>query len=207
MRIDVSLQLLNDSRTGELNAEQKELVNNIAQDNQRILKILSELLNMSQVETGRIQLKQSLTHPEDIVKLAIDTLSQAAKDKHLKIQTSLSPALKPVMLDAEKTTWVLNNLLSNAIKYSYTDGIIEIEVHQKEKTIVFSVKDYGRGIAREYQSRLFEKYFQVPGSISKGTGLGLAISKEFIKAQGGKIEVESEPGKGTIFRFELPFSV
>lgn len=203
---DFSLQLLNDSRTGELNAEQKELVNNIVQDNQRILKILSELLNMSQVESGRIQLKQALTHPEEIVRLTIETLSQAAKDKHLKIETSLSPALKPVMLDAEKTTWVLNNLLSNAIKYSYTDGVIEIEVHQKEKSIVFCVKDYGRGIPKEYQSRLFEKYFQVPGSISKGTGLGLAISKEFIEAQRGKIEVESEPGKGTIFRFELPVS-
>lgn len=203
---DFSLQLLNDSRTGELNAEQKELVNNIVQDNQRILKILSELLNMSQVETGRIQLKQSLTHPEAIVQLTIDTLNQAAKDKHLKIQTSFPTTLKPVMLDAEKTTWVLNNLLSNAIKYSYPEGIIEIEILQKEKLIVFSVKDYGRGIPEEYQSRLFERYFQVPGSISKGTGLGLAISKEFIEAQGGKIEVESEPARGTIFRFELPVS-
>lgn len=203
---DFSLQLLKDSRTGELNAEQKELVNNIVQDNQRILKILSELLNMSQVETGRIQLKQSLTHPEEIVQLTIDTLNQAAKDKHLKIQTSFPTTLKPVMLDAEKTTWVLNNLLSNAIKYSYPEGIIEIEILQKEKLIVFSVKDYGRGIPEEYQSRLFERYFQVPGSISKGTGLGLAISKEFIEAQGGKIEVKSEPARGTIFRFELPVS-
>ena len=106
--------------------------------------------------------------------------------------------------DADKTTWVLNNFLTNAIKYSYNNSSIEVNASAKNDAIIFSVKDYGPGIDKEYIPRLFERYFQVPGSKEKGTGLGLAISKEFVEAQEGKIWVDSEIGKGSTFNFQLP---
>lgn len=201
---DFSLKLLEDERIGALTREQKELIQNIKQDNQRILKILSEILNMSQVEAGRIQLNKQKVHPSVIVDSAVETVASAAKEKEIKLIKELPESLQAINIDAEKTTWVMNNFLTNAIKYSPSGTNIEIALRRNNGSLVFSVKDEGPGIAREYQHRLFERYFQVPGSKSKGTGLGLAISKDFIEAQGGKIWVESEIGQGAKFCFELP---
>jgi len=201
---DFSLKLLEDSRTGTLNTEQTELIVNLKQDNQRILKILSELLNMSQVETGRIQLNKQKVHPSIIVEPAINTVASAAKEKHIEILTKLEPSLPKIEVDAGKTTWVLNNFLTNAIKYSPSENTIEVDVQSNNESLVFSVKDNGSGISKEYHFRIFERYFQVPGAKSKGSGLGLAISKEFIEAQGGKIWVESGIGEGAKFCFSLP---
>lgn len=202
---DFSLKLLDDERTGSLNGEQKELLHHIKQDNQRILKILSELLNISQVEAGRIQLNKQNVHPSVIIDSAINTVTSAAKEKSIELKKDVPETIGNINVDAEKTTWVLNNFLSNAIKYSPLNSVIELKLRQRNDSLQFSVKDHGPGIAKEYQHRLFERYFQVPGSKSKGTGLGLAISKDFIEAQGGSVWVESEIGAGATFHFELPF--
>jgi signal transduction histidine kinase len=201
---DFSLKLLENAQTGTLNAEQKELIGNIKQDNQRILKILSELLSMSQVESGRIQLNKQKVQPEIIVETAIETVASTAKEKRIEILKMIEQSLPVIEVDAEKTTWVLNNFLTNAIKYSPSDNKIEVVVKSNGDSLFFSVKDNGIGISKEYHSRIFERYFQVPGAKSKGTGLGLAISKDFIEAQGGKIWVESEIGQGAKFCFSLP---
>jgi len=116
----------------------------------------------------------------------------------------MEPDLPLIQADAEKSTWVLNNFLTNAIKYSVEGGKINLSLWQDKGNIIFSVEDSGPGIAPEYLPRLFERYFQVPGSKAKGTGLGLAISKDFIEAQKGKIWVVSEIGKGSVFSFSLP---
>lgn len=203
---DFSLKLLEDERTGSLNTEQKELLQNLQQDNQRILRILSELLNMSQVEAGRIELKVRKVQPQFITESALNTVASAAKEKNIALIVKQDDPLPEIEADAEKTTWVLNNFLTNAIRYSPSDNQIEVSVSQSNGSLIFAVKDNGQGIAKEYQHRLFERYFQVPGSKSKGSGLGLAISKDFIEAQGGKIWVESEIGYGAKFCFELPLS-
>jgi signal transduction histidine kinase len=109
-----------------------------------------------------------------------------------------------IKADAEKTTWVLNNFLTNAIKYASEGSEIRIVATDTTGSVQISVQDNGPGIAKEYQSRLFERYFQVPGSKAKGSGLGLAISKEFITAQKGKIWVDSTIGQGSTFSFSLP---
>ncbi len=201
---DFSLKLLEDERISTLTPEQRDLIQNVKQDNQRMLKILSELLNMSQVEAGRIQLNKQKVHPGIIVNSAMETVASAAKERGIELKEHIGDNLPEINVDAEKTTWVVNNFLTNAIKYSPADNSININIERKNGSILFSVKDNGPGIAKEYQDRLFERYFQVPGSKSKGTGLGLAISKDFIEAQGGKIWVESEIGQGAKFCFELP---
>jgi two-component system, NtrC family, sensor histidine kinase KinB len=203
---DFSLKLLEDQRIGQLSAEQKELIENLKHDNQRMLKILSELLNMSQVESGRIQLNVNTVSPNEIVENAIQAVSGNAKEKDIEIKFTSDNNLPSIQADADKTTWVLNNFLTNAIKYSFNNSSIEVNASQQNGAVVFSVKDYGPGIAKEYLPRLFERYFQVPGSKEKGTGLGLAISKEFVEAQQGKIWVESEIGKGSVFNFQLPIN-
>ncbi|MFT3911395.1 MAG: ATP-binding protein [Ferruginibacter sp.] len=201
---DFSLKLLEDERVSKLSAEQKELIGHLKEDNIRMLKILSELLNMSQVESGRIQLNIQPVDPLTIIQKAINTVAGSAKDKNIMINIIAATSLPPIKADEEKTTWVLNNFLTNAIKYSFNNADIEVSVKEKGSDIVFAVKDSGPGIANEYQPRLFERYFQVPDSTEKGSGLGLAISKEFIEAQHGKIWVESVVGKGSTFFFQLP---
>lgn len=200
---DFSLKLLENERTGTLSNEQKDLLKNLKDDNQRMLKILSELLNMAQVEAGKIQLNFVQTNAKNIVDKAIAALETNAKEKNITIKNFIENNLPDINADEDKTIWVLNNFLTNAIKYSSGNNTVEISAHQKDSNIIFSVKDYGKGIAQEHQPKIFDRYFKVPGSNEKGTGLGLAISKEFIEAQGGKIWMESEAGKGSIFNFSL----
>lgn len=203
---DFSLKLLQDERTGHLSPEQNELLESLKQDNQRMLKILSELLNMSQVEAGRIQLNITTVNPAEIIENAIQAVAGNAKEKNITIQNRSDKELPLIDADADKTTWVLNNFLTNAIKYSFNNSAIEVKASQQNGNVIFSVKDFGPGIPGEYLPRLFERYFQVPGSKEKGSGLGLAISKEFVEAQHGKIWVESEIGSGSVFTFKLPMN-
>jgi NtrC-family two-component system sensor histidine kinase KinB len=201
---DFSLKLLEDQRTGSLSNGQKELIENLKQDNRRMLKILSELLNMSQVEAGRIQLNIKQVSPETILNNAVNAIETNAKEKHIVLNKYIEENLPLINVDEDKTTWVLNNFLTNGIKYSFENSTIEMSVYKKDNSIIFSVKDNGKGIPKEYQPKLFDRYFKVPGTNEKGTGLGLAISKDFIEAQGGNIWVESELGKGSTFLFSLP---
>lgn len=169
-----------------------------------MLKILSELLNMSQVEAGRIQLNVTQVDPNQVIEHAIQTIAVNAKEKDINIINLSAKELPSIKADGDKTTWVLNNFLTNAVKYSYNNSTIEVAAKPLNGKVIFSVTDHGPGIAKEHLPRLFERYFQVPGSKEKGNGLGLAISKEFIEAQNGQIFVDSEIGKGSSFTFQLP---
>jgi signal transduction histidine kinase len=108
-----------------------------------------------------------------------------------------------VKADSEKTSWVLINFLTNAIRYSSENSKITVKLKTENNQIVFQVTDTGKGIDKQYKAKVFDKYFQIPGSHKSGTGLGLAISKEFIEAQNGTIGVESELGLGSTFFFKL----
>ena len=201
---DFSLKLLEDGRNGKLTKDQKDLVHQLKLDNQRMLRILSELLNMSQVEAGKIQLEIRPVKPASIANNAINTTSAAAKEKEIHFERNYDEELPSVRADAEKTGWVLNNFLSNAIKYSSAGSKISVNIKLVDGSIQFSVKDQGTGIPGEYLPKIFERFFKVPGASKTGTGLGLAISKQFIEAEGGKIWVKSTKGEGSEFGFDLP---
>jgi len=202
--IKMSAKLLNDERVSNLNAEQKELVQSISDDAERLLKITGELLNMAQVETGNIQLKLQSTDPSEIISQAVNAVQSQVQQKNISIHTSIEKDLPFINADLEKTSWVLINFLTNAIKFSSDSSILEINVYKKNNTVEFSVKDSGRGIDKKYLTKLFDRYFKVPGQDQNGTGLGLSISKEFIEAQHGTIWVTSELGEGSLFAFALP---
>ncbi len=204
--IKMSLKLLQDNRVGTINKEQLELVENIKDDSDRLLKITSELLDLSQVETGNLQLNFVNVKPHQIVEYALDSVKFQAEQKGVKLEFDENLALPEVYVDVEKTAWVLVNFLSNALRYSAEKSKVVIEIREDKKQIVFSVKDSGKGIDEQYQKRLFDRYFQVPtdGQNKSGSGLGLAISRDFIEAQNGKIWVESAIGEGSKFSFSLP---
>ena len=204
--IKMSLKLLNDQRVGAINPEQEQLINHIKDDNDRLLKITSELLELSQVETGNIQLNFVPVNPMQIVDYAIASVSFQADQKYVRLEVLKDNNLPDIHVDIEKTAWVLVNFLSNALRYSAEKSKITIQVTQRDDMVEFSVKDFGKGIDESYQKRLFDRYFQVPtdGQNKSGSGLGLAISKDFIEAQQGKIWVESAIGEGSRFTFILP---
>lgn len=204
--IKMSTQLLEHSETGSLNDEQRQLIEGIKEDSARLLQITGELLNMSQVETGNIQLNIQSTDPGIIVRYAIDTTKLQAEQKKIKLQMDVEPDIPNIVADVEKTAWVLINFLTNAIRYSIEDSEIIVSLRKGDKGALFSVKDFGKGIDSRYKKKIFERYFQIPGSLKSGSGLGLAISKEFIETQGGTIGVESEPGMGSTFFFIVPYS-
>ena len=202
--IKMSTSLLMDQRTGPLAEDQKQLVNSINDDVDRLLKITSELINMAQVETGNIQFNLQPTSIISIVEDALDAIQIQAQQKNISINTNISPETPMIYADKEKTIWVLINLLTNAIKYSFESSHIEILAIPKNKQVEITVKDHGRGIDEKYLAKIFERYFKVPGSHERSrTGLGLAISKEFIEAQGGKIWVFSQIGEGSEFGFSF----
>lgn len=199
----LSLKLIEDQRVGEMNIEQKQLIKNVREDSERLLKITGELLKMTQIETGKIQLTLQQTDIKEIIHYAVEANKTQAEQNNITLQINSSDDLPKVNADAEKTAWVLTNLISNALRYSHENSKVIVSAKQKDKQIIIEVQDFGKGIDTKYKDKIFDRYFRIPGTTKEGTGLGLAISKEFIEAQGGKIWVETETGVGSKFSFEL----
>ncbi|MHA3789482.1 HAMP domain-containing sensor histidine kinase [Flavobacterium hauense] len=195
----MSLQLLENEKMGMLNEEQKNLVDSIKDDTNRLLRTTGELLNITQVETGKTGLNMASCDAFLLINEAVESNKIAAAAKNILVETVIPDALPEILADAEKTTWVISNLISNAIRYSYENSKVEISAVILPKRIEIIVKDTGIGIPEKYLDKVFDKYFRVPGNQKEGTGLGLAISREFMAAQGGSISVESNPGEGSRF--------
>ena len=205
--IKMSAQLLTDIRVGNLNTEQQELIKSIIDDSDRLLKITGELLNMSQVETGNIQLKLQATDPLQIINKAIQAVQFQAQQKGITLHKNINENLPAILADIEKTSWVLINFLTNAVKYSSEETSIDIGAYVQNNHVIFTVTDKGSGIDEKYLPKIFDRYFKVPGiQEGTGTGLGLSISKEFIEAQHGHVGAVSIPGQGSRFSFSLQFA-
>ncbi|HZY81857.1 MAG TPA: ATP-binding protein [Cyclobacteriaceae bacterium] len=199
--LQMGIRLLHDTRVGEMNEEQKGIINTLSEETARLSKLTHELLDLAQVETGNIKLNLQKVSPHDVILFALETVKFHAQRKKIDIQVE-AENLPDIRADKEKTTWVLVNLLTNAIRYSPENEKVILRCTVQKMHVEFSVQDFGPGIEPKHINRLFEKYYQIPGSPS-GTGLGLTIAKEFIEAQGGSINVQSEFGKGSIFSFTL----
>ncbi|HAT93836.1 MAG TPA: PAS domain-containing sensor histidine kinase [Sphingobacterium sp.] len=201
--IQMGVQLLENEKVGQLNIEQRELINGIKDDTARLLKITGELLNITQVESGTIQIKLMPSPIAPIIEYAVNANKSAAENKNISIEIENAVNIQNVLTDSEKTAWVLTNLISNGIRYSYENSTIYIKIDKEANQVRFSVTDSGQGIQPQYLKKIFERYFRIPGTKKEGTGLGLSISKEFIEAQGGTIWVESDYGSGSSFYFTL----
>jgi signal transduction histidine kinase len=197
-------KLLNDTRIGTLNDEQNKVVETLMAESNRLSKLVNELLDLSQVETGNIKLKLEALNPLLIVDQALESIKFQAERKNITIERIVPDNLVSIKADRDKTTWVMLNLLTNALRHSAEDSKVIVQLIQTSATTRFVVTDFGTGIDEKHLSHVFDKFFQVPGS-TQGTGLGLAISKEFIEAQNGTIGVTSKMGSGSSFTFELPY--
>ncbi|MGE5845708.1 MAG: ATP-binding protein [Ignavibacteria bacterium] len=202
--INLSLKLFEDKRLGALNEEQRGIIQDIKRQTLRLSRVINEILDYSQIETGNIRLKFASVKPEDIIELGVTALMMQAAEKNLDLDTEIEENLPEVNADLEKIVFVFVNLLNNAIRFTKPNDKIQLSAHRLNGEVKFSIKDHGPGISKEDQEKLFQRFTQVGKKSRQGWGLGLAISKEFVLAQGGKIWVESKEGEGSEFSFTLP---
>ena len=200
----MSVQLLGDSRLGSLNDEQTQLLGSIRESSNRLLNITGELLNLTQVESGKLTLKPKIVKPIELIEYAIKATQVLAERFHCFVEVEYPEKISKLFVDNEKIAWVITNLLSNAIHHSPENSRIIVGAAQHDKQVDIYVQDFGHGIDPRYHKSIFDRYFRVPGTKVQGSGLGLAISKDFEEAHGGTISIESEIGKGCRFTVSLP---
>jgi signal transduction histidine kinase/DNA-binding response OmpR family regulator len=202
--------LVLDGDAGEIEDEAREYLEIVKSNADRLVALVNDLLDISRLESGRVQLKLEDVDLAEVVAIVTRTLSEMISAKHQSLAVDVDPALPPVRADRDKTIQVVTNYLSNAYKYTPAGGDIRAKVSRDGTHARVAVTDTGYGIAPEDQERLFTRFYRVDNSDTReigGTGLGLSIVKAFVELQGGEVGVESERGKGSTFSFTVPLSV
>lgn len=196
-----------DGIPGDLNKDQKEYLKIVKGNIERLARLISDLLDISKIESGKLELKKKFTNIIELVEQVLLTLNVQAKEGQISMKTDIKGALPDLYIDPDKITQIFVNLIGNAIKFTPENGSITVEVKDIGDFLECSVIDTGKGIAKEDMGKLFSKFQQFdrePGSGAKGTGLGLAICKKLIEMHGGEVWAESKVGQGSQFSFTLP---
>jgi len=196
-----------DEIPGKLTKEQKEYMDIISGNIDRLARLINNLLDISKIESGRVELKRALVDIPNLANSVISIIKPEAQGKHIEFKTLFPVAALDVYADPDKVIQVFMNLIGNAIKFTEENGEITVEIKDTEQEAICSIADTGIGIAPENLDKIFGKFQQFgrePGGGAKGTGLGLAISKELVEMHNGRIWAESKPGKGSKFIFTLP---
>jgi len=203
--MNMSIKMLLNNKFGEINDKQEELLETAQEDCERLKNLVSDLLDLSKIESGKIEMDLQDTNLEEIVQSSVKPFKKKAEEKNIDLSTNMEQDLI-VYADFNKITWVITNLIGNAMRYTPEDeGKINVKAEKKGNIIYVSVKDNGEGIPKRFQDKIFDKFVRVQRDEQDtgGTGLGLAISKEIIEAHGGRIWVNSKPGEGSRFTFTL----
>jgi signal transduction histidine kinase len=200
-------EVLGERLFGELNEKQAEYTDDILSSGRHLLSLINEILDLSKVEAGRMELELATFD----LPLAIDNARTFVRERATRhgitVDLKVDERLGEFLGDERKIKQILLNLLSNAVKFTPEGGRIGINARQTNGAVEISVTDTGIGIALEDQPRIFEEFRQVGSDYehkSEGTGLGLTLAKKFVELHGGRIWVESEVGKGSTFTFTLP---
>lgn len=202
-----TLRMLLDGDLGKITKEQREFLEKTYRSNERMIKLINDLLNVTRIEEGRFIYKRSLVDFRDVVGKIIETYRDEISRKEIRLKYKKPKEKFDLFVDEEKISLAVQNLIDNAIRYTPQRGEIEIELKKGEKEILFKIKDSGIGIPEDQKERIFQKFFRAANAmrfVTEGTGLGLFITKNIIEAHGGKIWFESKEGKGTTFYFTLP---
>jgi signal transduction histidine kinase len=200
-------ELLEQEIFGELNDKQTAYVGNVLVSGRHLLQLVNDILDISKVEAWRMDLAYELTPIGSIVDVVRGVILAVAAKKGINLEVVMPPNLPNVSIDPGRIKQVLYNLISNAIKFTPRGGVVRLSAQADEQHLVVRVSDTGVGIARDDLGRLFREFEQLPqpgGVRPEGTGLGLALTKRLVELHGGKVEVQSELGKGSTFSVHLP---
>jgi signal transduction histidine kinase len=191
----------------EMSQEQRDqIINNIHNETIRLNALASSFLDLARLESGRVQFRKSMFNITDLIYECKDVMASKAIEDNIQIRVESSERLPLIDADRDKIKQVLLNLLSNAIKYNRPNGTVMLRSEETEKNIVIYIQDTGLGIPEESLPHLFQKFFRVREHESRvaGTGLGLSICKQIVHGHGGRIEVKSKLGVGTVFMVHIP---
>ena len=206
--IMMGIGLINNKNIGELNNKQKEIVKTIGEDVQNLNELVSNLLKISEIQANKYSFNIKENDINKLLGEVILSFLNQAEEKNIELKLDINEELPLVMIDREKIKWVLNNLISNAIRYTEVGEVI-LTSYRKLDKIYIEVTDTGRGIPKNYLTKIFEKFvrveeFEIP---EESTGLGLSIAKDIVEINGGEIWCESEVGIGSKFIFTIPISI
>jgi signal transduction histidine kinase len=203
--VRMGLHLLLEERIGSLNPKQLELLLAAREDSERLLRMINDLLDLARLEAGQTRRRLEIVSPRKLVDDAIHEFTPVAESHECRLRSSIAADLPEVAVDVRQIEHVFSNLVTNAVKHTPAGEQVLITVEKSDSGVRFSVVDHGPGIPPEFQPRIFDRFFRIPGTEeSSGVGLGLAIAKEIVVAHGGTIGVESKPDEGTEFYFHLP---
>ena len=198
--------LLAEGTAGSLNSKQQRFVHHIKQGSTHLLQLINDILDLSKIEAGQLELRYEDFTVQDSLPEVLSTIRPLAMAKNIRIEEKIETERR-LVADRIRFKQILYNLLSNAVKFTPRDGQIEVACKEEGNMLTISVTDTGIGIRPEDQAVIFEEFRQVEGpngNTQEGTGLGLSITKRLVEQQQGKIFVESAPGKGSRFTFTLP---
>jgi PAS domain S-box-containing protein len=187
----------------------RELLDISLKNSERLIRLINDILDISKIEQGSIQLRRVALDPADLCRAAAQEVAAFAGGRDISIDVRADAGLPAISADRDRALQVLANLLSNAIKFSEPGQHVELAARQEAGAVAFAVRDFGRGIAPEDHQRIFDKFHQIDSSLTRdvgGTGLGLAICRALVEEHGGQIWVESILGKGATFAFTLPLA-
>jgi signal transduction histidine kinase len=200
----MAVHLCTEQVAGPLTDKQAELLHAAREDCDRLQAMIDDLLDLSRIESGRVEIYPLPREVSVLIANANDEYKAEADAKGVNLSARLPLPEMSVLADHERIRHVFSNLIGNAVRYTPKDGSVTLGAALADGAVRFTVTDTGTGIPKEYQERIFDKFFQVPESGPRGTGLGLYIAREIVCGHGGEIGVESEPGKGSTFWFTLP---
>ncbi len=192
---------------GELNEKQDDYLKDIHSSGRHLLTLINDILDLSKIEAGRMELELSTFDLASALANAMTLVRERAQQHGIALGQRVDPALGEVTADERKFKQILVNLLSNAVKFTPDGGRIDVTARREDNSAIVSVHDTGIGIAPEDEAAVFEEFRQVGRNYTnkqEGTGLGLALTKKFVELHGGRIWLESEPGKGSTFTFSIP---
>lgn len=201
--------LVSDGSAGEITAMQTKLLTIVATNIDRLARLINDLLDISKIESGKMEMKFKETNIEKLIKSNWEVMNPHARSKNINLILDIENNTSCVCIDIDRIMQVLSNLVNNAIKFTPEHSEVKISAHDKDSQFVeIAVEDKGIGISKDDINKLFQKFQQLDnkGMLRKagGTGLGLAISKEIVTVHGGNIAVSSEVGKGSRFYFSVP---
>jgi two-component system, NtrC family, sensor histidine kinase KinB len=202
----MGIHLLLEGTAGALDDRQRETLEVCREDTARLDRLMRELLDLSKIESGAVTPQLSEVRPATLLAEATDPLRLQAEGQGLRLEVDASPDLPQVAVDRGQIERVIVNLVTNAIRATPAGGTITVAAAPRKDEVAISVADTGSGIPREFLSTIFEPFVQVPHASRGGAGLGLTISRRIVEGHGGRLSVQSEPGRGSTFTFTVPLA-
>jgi signal transduction histidine kinase len=200
-------EVLSERMFGEVNEKQAEYLKDIHESGRHLLSLINDILDLSKIEAGRMELELSSFDLPGAVSNAMTLVRERAQRHGIQLALEMDPGLGELQADERKVKQILLNLLSNAVKFTPDGGKVDVSTRKVDGRIEIAVRDTGIGIAPEDHAAVFEEFKQVGRDYTRkaeGTGLGLALTKRLVELHGGEISLESEPGRGSTFTVKLP---